>query len=389
MVKRLSQSDQGNSKITNLANPTNPQDAATKAYVDTNAGGSGDVTGPASATDNAIVRFDGTTGKAIQNSYATLSDTGFLQTTQIYASGSIAVDPIGVFRTDSVSEYTVGAGITIDGVLIKDGLVDGVDVSALGTGTGDVVGPTSSTDSRLAAFDGTTGKLLKDSGYSAGAIFTYIDDEVAGKADASHTHSTTDLTATGGSSTSFLRKDNTWATPTNTTYSEISEANIENTTSSTVGLITGRRAEALMDNEASKARTLSNKTIDATSNTISNVASLSVKRQDNTTNSTVNGVRIETGWGYELGQNTFPWTAGKTVTFSIPFSSKPVVIVSSIGYKDSSNPADVGDFNPWEVVNYTAGSIATTGFTAKAYNTQGGNIASTRRVGYSWIAIGA
>jgi hypothetical protein len=38
--------------------------------------GSGDVVGPASATDNAIARFDGTTGKLVQNSDCTISDTG-------------------------------------------------------------------------------------------------------------------------------------------------------------------------------------------------------------------------------------------------------------------------------------------------------------------------
>ena len=36
----------------------------------------GDVVGPASATDNAIARFDTTTGKLIQNSVVTVSDTG-------------------------------------------------------------------------------------------------------------------------------------------------------------------------------------------------------------------------------------------------------------------------------------------------------------------------
>jgi hypothetical protein len=36
---------------------------------------SGDVYGPASATDNAIARFDGTTGKIIQNSAVTIADT--------------------------------------------------------------------------------------------------------------------------------------------------------------------------------------------------------------------------------------------------------------------------------------------------------------------------
>jgi hypothetical protein len=39
----------------------------------------GDVTGPASSTDNAITRFDGTTGKVVQNSTITLSDAGALQ----------------------------------------------------------------------------------------------------------------------------------------------------------------------------------------------------------------------------------------------------------------------------------------------------------------------
>ena len=37
--------------------------------------GSGDVVGPASATDNAVVRFDGTTGKLVQNSAVTVADT--------------------------------------------------------------------------------------------------------------------------------------------------------------------------------------------------------------------------------------------------------------------------------------------------------------------------
>lgn len=41
-------------------------------------GGSGDVVGPASATDNAIARFDAATGKLLQSSAVTLSDTGDL-----------------------------------------------------------------------------------------------------------------------------------------------------------------------------------------------------------------------------------------------------------------------------------------------------------------------
>ena len=39
----------------------------------------GDVVGPASATDNAITRYDGTTGKLIQNSLALLQDGGGIE----------------------------------------------------------------------------------------------------------------------------------------------------------------------------------------------------------------------------------------------------------------------------------------------------------------------
>ncbi len=64
--------------------------------------GSGDVVGPASATDNAIARFDTTTGKLIQNSIVTVSDTGAVSgvinetftpvTAPAYAEGRVFYD---------------------------------------------------------------------------------------------------------------------------------------------------------------------------------------------------------------------------------------------------------------------------------------------------------
>lgn len=49
-----------------------------KAYIDDKviAAGSGDVVGQVSSTDNAVVRFDGTTGKVIQGSDVTIDDNG-------------------------------------------------------------------------------------------------------------------------------------------------------------------------------------------------------------------------------------------------------------------------------------------------------------------------
>lgn len=48
--------------------------------------GSGDVVGPASATDNAIVRFDTTTGKLIQNSAALVDDNGNISGNNVNAA---------------------------------------------------------------------------------------------------------------------------------------------------------------------------------------------------------------------------------------------------------------------------------------------------------------
>jgi hypothetical protein len=62
-----------------VTSPTTGQSLAYNGtnWVNSNAG-AGDVTGAASSTDNAITRFDGTTGKAIQNSTVTLDDNGNL-----------------------------------------------------------------------------------------------------------------------------------------------------------------------------------------------------------------------------------------------------------------------------------------------------------------------
>jgi hypothetical protein len=54
--------------------------------------GSGDVVGPASATDNALARFDTTTGELIQNSVAILSDAGVLTgLTGLTSSGTVTL----------------------------------------------------------------------------------------------------------------------------------------------------------------------------------------------------------------------------------------------------------------------------------------------------------
>lgn len=70
-------------------------------------GGSGNVVGPASATDNAIARFDGTTGKLIQNSVVLVGDTG-------------AVTGVTTLTLDTLNATTKIAPVSNDGAPLGD-----------------------------------------------------------------------------------------------------------------------------------------------------------------------------------------------------------------------------------------------------------------------------
>jgi hypothetical protein len=69
----------------------------------------GDVVGPSSATDNAVARFDTTTGKLIQNSTTTIDDSGVLSTSKgLIGSGANFTDypnAQGVSTQSKISGY--------------------------------------------------------------------------------------------------------------------------------------------------------------------------------------------------------------------------------------------------------------------------------------------
>jgi len=78
------------------------------------AGGTGDVVGPASATDNAITRFDTTTGKLIQNSVVIVGDTGSITGVNALTAQSLVINnntTLGFSNTDTLD---VNARITTD-----------------------------------------------------------------------------------------------------------------------------------------------------------------------------------------------------------------------------------------------------------------------------------
>jgi len=186
--------------------------------------GAGDVTGPASSTDNAITRFDSTTGKIVQNSSVTIADDGAITAPQVgsvipfyYANqaafpsastyhGALAhshsdgamffahggswvrlIDNGGPLGTPSGGTATnltglpLTTGVTGQLPVANGGtgtatpsIVAGTNITVTGTwpnqtiastasGTGDVVGPASSTDNAFTRFDSTTGKLIQNS----------------------------------------------------------------------------------------------------------------------------------------------------------------------------------------------------------------------------------
>jgi hypothetical protein len=73
----------------------------------------GDVVGPASATDNAVARFDTTTGKLIQNSVTTIDDTGNASgiLSQQFSNGSAVTLAAGkIWYDGSTGAWNAGMG---------------------------------------------------------------------------------------------------------------------------------------------------------------------------------------------------------------------------------------------------------------------------------------
>lgn len=124
--------------------------------------GAGDVTGPASSTDNAIVRFDGTTGKLLQNSGVLISDTN-----NITGVGSLTATTL----TDGTASLSGGA---LTGLTTALTVAQGGSGRASHTAYAVLVGGTTTTAAQQSiASVGTAGQVLTSNG--AGALPTMQD----------------------------------------------------------------------------------------------------------------------------------------------------------------------------------------------------------------------
>jgi hypothetical protein len=152
------------------------------------ASGSGDVTGPSVAVDGDVAVFNGTTGKIIKVGATTGTGNLVRATSAILTTASLLNTNIGTpsagtltnctfpvrindtgitcsaarvlgrstAGTGSVEQLTLGAGLSLTaGVL-----------NTTGSGSGDVVGPSSANTNALAKFSSTTGKLIGEAYWS-------------------------------------------------------------------------------------------------------------------------------------------------------------------------------------------------------------------------------
>jgi hypothetical protein len=113
----------------------------------------GDVVGPSSATDNAIARFDTTTGKLIQNSVVTVSDTGVI-------AGAPSISNINYVDFDTTYATTLTEGqLGWDGNnTLGIGMAGGNVIQRIGEDTYIYVKATSTiTKGQLCMFTGVVG----------------------------------------------------------------------------------------------------------------------------------------------------------------------------------------------------------------------------------------
>lgn len=113
---------------------------------------------------------------------------------------------------------------------------------------------------------------------------------------------------------------------------------------------------------------------------------VAVLAQSNITNTYTNSAVILTGWGFIAGSGAATGTKG--VNFGLTFTTLLGLTIGGLGYKDASDPTTIGDFsNGLESVLMSSEGAGVSSFTA-FYSAITGTVAASRRVGFSWIAIG-
>lgn len=321
----------GSSYICKLAStgnlPTNTTYWDLMAQQGASGEGSGDVSGPASATDNAIARFDLTTGKLIQDSLVTVDDSGSINIPsgqQYLVNGSPvegysdeqAQDAVGTILTDSseidftyndetpsitaslkngsidetkldtstnasldladsaLQSITTSAPTNLTGFLKGNGTNVLASTTAVVAGTCTTARTTAAKVCNISGYTLTAGDMLAitfTDGFSVNNATLNINSGGAVNIRVGAVNVTTALISVAAATsftlplyydgTHFYAYGSGLNTDTNTTYTEISEAEITAGTGTTLRSISGRRAEFLAASIKGRTETLTNKTL--------------------------------------------------------------------------------------------------------------------------------
>ncbi|NQX75887.1 MAG: hypothetical protein HRT62_20470 [Epibacterium sp.] len=143
--------------------------------INSTASGSGDVVGPASATDNAIVRYDATTGKLVQDSVVTVSDTGTINTPGSVVTtggGNVSADgDVVSLNGDVSSANNVIANDAVRGNTVQ--VTDGITEPASVSGRGVLFVDSADGEVKLKRADGSIKLLSGAVAAAASIIFAY------------------------------------------------------------------------------------------------------------------------------------------------------------------------------------------------------------------------
>ena len=151
--------------------------------------GSGDLVGPSSATDNALTRYDGTTGKLVQDSNATLSDAGVLTAKNVTVGTAAEADAVVLFDGHAVDMY-IGLDDSADQLVIGTGSTAGTNSILTLTDDSLTIGDGAAADTKLVydgnakdfyiGLDDSADVLIIGEGSTVGTnpILTLTDDSV-------------------------------------------------------------------------------------------------------------------------------------------------------------------------------------------------------------------
>ena len=265
----------------------------------------GDVTGPGSSTDDALAKFDATTGKIIQNSNATLSDAGLLTVANVASTINTAAQPnitsLGTIASLVATTADINAGTF-------DGIVGGTTPAAI---TGTQVDITAQGDLRLQ--DTTGGQYV---GFQAAGTTTTYTVTMPATVAASTGQALTISTAGVGS----------WSTVGDASLSSAQEWTAQQNFNNTDLTFDATQDWALTANQVATLELTANTVFDAPTQMVDGAFYSLIIKQD-----------VTGGWTASWN-GVFKWAAGTAPVLTTTASAKDILVWRS----DGTNMYEVG-----------------------------------------------